>query len=195
MIRRSLLAFTLALFALVLTGCGPKWIVVTQAAPNPFVNQSRFSVLPIDFTGLEIGAKPESVYLSEKSQEQRESFNGDKAGVNEEFTGAIIKQARELGLDVVLATGPNDAPFQIRPSVAWLEPGFFAGIMSAPSVVRMKLQIVLPDGRVLDEIRLQHATPGSFINAASGSRLREDGKVLGVLTAKYLNSRVRPEKE
>lgn len=195
MIRRSLLAVVVALFALVLTGCGPKWIVVVQAAPNPFVNQSRFSVLPVDFTGLEIGAKPEAVYLGEKTEEQRESFRGDKAGVNEEFTGALLKQARELGFDVVLATGPNDAPFQIRPSVAWLEPGFYAGIVGAPSQMRMKIQIVLPDGRVLDEIRMEHRTDGSVFNAASGTRLRTDGRVLGELTAKYLNTRIHPEQD
>jgi len=193
MIRRSLLALAVALFAVVLTGCGPKWIVVAQAAPNPFINQSRFSVLPVDFRGLEVGAKPESLYLAEKSEEQRQSFLGDKAGLNEEFTGALIKQARELGLDVVLATGPNDAPFQIRPSVSWLEPGWYIGIMSAPSQVKMMLQIVLPDGRVLDEIRIQHGTNGSIIDAASGTRLRSDGRGLGALSAIYLNSRVRPE--
>lgn len=192
MIRRSLFLLTFVLFALALTGCGPKWIVVTQAAPNPFVNQSRFSVMPIDFAGLEIGSKPEANYLAEKSQDQRDSFAGDKAGINEEFTGALIKEARELGFDVVLATGPSDAPFQIRPSVAWLEPGFFAGVIGAPSQVRMKVQIVLPDGRVLDEIRITHLTGASFINAASGSRLRADGKGLGVLGAKYLSSRVHP---
>jgi hypothetical protein len=195
MIRRSLLVLAVALFAFALTGCGPKWIVVAQAAPNPFVNQSRFSVLPVDFRGLEIGDKPEAVYLAEKSEEQRQSFLGDKAGMNEEFTASLIKQARELGLDVVLATGPNDAPFQIRPSVAWLEPGWYIGIMSAPSQVKMRLQIVLPDGRVLDEILMKHATPGNITTAASGTRLRSDGKGLGALTATYLSSRVHPEKE
>jgi hypothetical protein len=195
MIRRSLLALTVALFALALIGCGPKWVVVMQAVPDPFINQSRFSVLPVDFTGLEIGAKPEAIYLAEKTAEQRESFLNDKAGVNEEFTGGLMKEARELGLDVVLATGPNDAPFQIRPSIAWLEPGFFAGIVGAPSEVKMRLQIVLPDGRVLDEILMKHATPGNITTAASGTRLRSDGKGLGALTATYLSSRVHPEKE
>ena len=148
--------------------------------------------MPVDFAGLEIGSKPEAIYLAEKSQDQRDSFMGDKAGINEEFTGALIQEARALGFDVVLATGPNDAPFQIRPSVAWLEPGFFAGVMGAPSRVRMRVQIVLPDGRVLDEIRIEHATGASFVNAASGSRLRADGKGLGALTAKYVSTRIHP---
>jgi hypothetical protein len=193
MIRRSLFLLTFALFAFVLTGCGPRWVVVAQAAPNPFVGQGRFAVLPVDFAGLEIGAKPEAIYLSEKSQEQRDSFMSDKAALNEAYTGALISQARALGVDVVLATGPNDAPFQIRPSVAWLEPGWFGGIVSAPSQVKMAVKIVLPDGRVLDEIRMMHATGASFITAASGTRLRGDGQGLGVMTSQYLKTRVQPK--
>jgi hypothetical protein len=191
--RRILLALTVALFALALLGCGPRWVVVLQTTPNPLVNQSKFSVLPIDFTGLEIGEKPEGLYLSEKSPEQRESFEGDKVGMNEEFTKALMSKARELGLDVVLATGPNDAPFQIRPSVAWIEPGYFIGIMGAPSQVRMKLRIMTPDGRVLDEIGMKHLTGASVLTAASGSRFRKDGEGLGEWTARYLGTRVHPE--
>jgi hypothetical protein len=191
--RRILLAVSVALFSLALIGCGPPWVAVMQTTPNPFVNQSRFSVLPIDFTGLEIGEKPEGLYLSEKDPEQRESFQGDKAGVNEEFTKALMSKARELGIDVVMATGPNDAPFLIRASVPWIEPGYFAGIMGAPSQVRMRLQIMTADGRVLDEIGMKHLTGASVLAAASGSRLRKDGEGLGEWTARYLGTRVHPE--
>jgi hypothetical protein len=193
MSRRILLAFTIALFSLALIGCGPPWVVVMQTTPNPFVNQGKFSVLPIDFTGLEIGVKPEAVYLAEKDQGQRESFQGDKTGMNEEFTKALMGKARELGLDVVLATGPNDAPFQIRASVAWIEPGFFTGFVNAPSQVRMKLRLVAPDGRVLDEIAMSHHTDPSLFAAASGTRLRRDGEGLGNWTARYVGSRVHPK--
>ena len=192
--RRILLAVTVALFSLALIGCGPPWVVVMQTTPDPFVNQSKFSVLPIDFTGLEIGEKPEGLYLSEKTPEQRESFLADKAGMNEEFTKALIGKAREFGLDVVLATGPNDAPFQIRASVAWIEPGFFTGFVNAPSQVRMKLRLMTPDGRVLDEIGMNHHTDASLFAAASGSRLRKDGEGLGAWSARYLGERVHPEK-
>jgi hypothetical protein len=193
MYRRSLLAVTVILFALALIGCGPPWVVVMQTTPNPLVNQAKFSVVPTDFTGLTIGEKPEAVYLSEKDAGQQQSFAADKAGINEEFVNALIKQAREAGIEVVLGTGPADAPFQIHPSIAWIEPGFFAGVMGAPSQTRMKLRITTPDGRVLDEINMKHATGASFIYAASGGRLRKDGQGLGEWSAKYLKSRVHPE--
>lgn len=194
MYRRSLLALAMFLFALALTGCAPPWIVVTQTTPNPFVNAPKFSVLPTDYTGLSIGEKPESVYLAGKDAGQQQSFQADKAGINEEFVNALIKQAREAGIEVVLGTGPGDAPFQIHPAIQWVEPGFFAGVMGAPSQTRMKLQITAPDGRVLDEIQMKHITGASFIYASSGGRLRKDGQGLGEWAAKYLNTRVHPGK-
>jgi hypothetical protein len=193
MYRRSLLAVTVVLFALALIGCGPPWVVVMQTTPNPLVNAPKFSVLPTDFTGLTIGSKPEALYLSEKDAGQQQSFAADKAGMNEEFVNALIKQAREAGIEVVLGTGPADAPFQIHPSIQWLEPGFYAGIVGKSSQTQMKLQVTTPDGRVLDEIRMKHLTGASLIYASSGARLRKDGQGLGEWTAKYLKSRVHPE--
>jgi hypothetical protein len=193
MYRRSLLAVTVVLFALALIGCGPPWVVVMQTTPDPFVNAPRFSVLPTDFTGLTIGEKPEAVYLSEKDAGQQQSFAADKAGINEEYVNALIKSARDAGIEVVLGTGPGDAPFQIHPSIAWVEPGFYVGVASAPSQVRMRLQITAPDGRVLDEISMRHLTGASLLNPSSGGRFRSDGKGLGEWSAKYLKSRVHPE--
>ncbi|MEP7119806.1 MAG: hypothetical protein ABJE95_02805 [Byssovorax sp.] len=192
MYRRSLLALTMVLFALALIGCGPPWVVVMQTTPNPFVNAPKFSVVPTDFTGLTIGDKPEQVYLAGKDAGQQQSFASDKAGINEEFVNTLIKQAREAGIEVVLGTGPGDAPFQIHPAVGWIEPGFYVGVASAPSQVRMRLQITTPDGRVLDEIIMKHLTGGSLFNPSSGGRFRSDGGGLGAWSAKYLNSRVHP---
>ena len=194
MYRRSLLAITVILFALALIGCGPPWVVVMQTTPSPLVNAPKFSVLPTDFTGLTIGSKPEGEYLAGKDAGQQQSFAADKAGINEEFVNGLIKKAREDGIEVVLGTGPGDAPFQIHPSIAWIEPGFYAYVVSAPSRVRMKLQITAPDGRVIDEITMQHATGATLLNPSSGGRYRSDGGGLGGWTAKYLNSRVHPEK-
>jgi hypothetical protein len=188
-----LIVLTVALFAFALTGCSPPWVVVMQTTPDPFVNAPKFSVLPTDFTGLTIGEKPEAVYLGEKDAGQQQSFLGDKAGINEEFVNALIKQAREAGIEVVLASGPADAPFVIHPSIQWVEPGYFAGVVGAPSQTRMKLQITAPDGRVLDEILMRHMTGASFIYASSGGRLRKDGQGLGEWSAKYLKTRVHPE--
>jgi hypothetical protein len=204
MSRRSLLALTVVLFALALIGCGPPWVVVMQTTPNSLVNAPRFSVLPIDFTGLEIGGEslftddvdsvPESVFLSEKSPETQQSFAADKAAINENFTKLLMSRVQAAGVEVVLGMGPADAPFQIRPSIKWLRPGVFAVVYRSHSEVRMTLRITTPDGRVLDEITMKSRTPTSLANASSGDRLRTDAGWLGLNAANYVRSRVHPEK-
>jgi hypothetical protein len=198
--RRSFVAIGALAVGAALVGCGPSWQVVVQAAPDPFVGQRRFSVLPIDYAGLMIGRKPEPVYLSEKDAKQQASFVEDKAALNDRFLETLRAVSHETGVDVVPATGPADAPFQIRPSVAFIEPGFYGGVVSAPSMVQMTVKIVTPDGRVLDEIALAHGTsPSSGVaiggiaipaNPSSGGRLRKDGEELGRIVAKYLQARI-----
>jgi hypothetical protein len=197
--RRSFVGIGALVVGAMMVGCGPPWQVIVQAAPDPFMGQRRFSVLPIDYAGLMIGRKPEPVYLSEKDPKQQASFAEDKAALNERFLETLQGISRETGIDVVPATGPGDAPFQIRPTVSFIEPGFYGGVVSMPSMVHMTVRIVTPDGKVLDEIALAHGTsPGSGVAIggvsipaypASGARLRKDGEELGHIVAKYLKAR------
>jgi hypothetical protein len=199
MSRRLVLSMWLMLAALgLLTGCGAQWQVVHQTNPSPFVNQRRFAVAPIDYSGLMIGSKPEAEYLSEKDEGQKDSFIEDKKALNEEFAKALISGVREEGITVELATGPASGPFVIRPSVAFIEPGFYAVVASGASEVRMTVRITTPDGRVLDEILVNHGTDsksgfsigGISLNPSSGGRLRKDGEGLGEIVANYLKERV-----
>jgi hypothetical protein len=190
MLRRS--TFVLACMALLalLSGCGPRWSVVRQAAPAPFTAQQPFAVLPIDFTGLQVGEKTEMGYLADKDAEAQGSWAGDKLGINEEFASKLMSAAKDHGIMVVPATGPATAPFVIRPVVAWVEPGYYVGVSGGSSMVRMTLQITAPDGRVLDEILVSHGTPGSLYNASISARLRKDGAEIGESVADYLAQRV-----
>lgn len=195
--HQILLSMCMLVFAALLIGCGSQWAVVTQASPNPFAGQRHFAVLPIDYTGLRVGEKFEAEYLSEKDADQQQSFIQDKVALNEEFAKALINASRDEGINVVPATGPAAAPFMIRPHVDFVEPGTYVVVASAPSEVRMTLQITMPDGRVLDEILLKHSTDsrsgfsigGVSLNPSSGGRLRKDGEGLGELVAEYLKSR------
>jgi hypothetical protein len=187
--RRTLLsAIVVTAASTALAGCGPSWLIHLQATPDPFVNQKAFAVLPIDYAGLTIGDKPEPEYLAGKTPDQQESFKTDKAALNEEFLRELSQHADEQGVHVVPATGPDSAPFLIHPSVAWLEPGYYVGVASRPSEVRMLVRITTPDGKVLDEIAIKSNSRGF----ASGTRLRNDGNVLGRIAAAYLKTRVAP---
>jgi hypothetical protein len=190
-----LLTVGIAALAFLAAGCSPPWQVVLQAVPDPFVAQRRFAVLPIDFTGLHIGKKSEVEYLAGKDADQQRSFAGDKEGMNAEFTKELLARAHAEGIEVFLATSPADGPYLIRPSVAFVEPGYYAVVMAGASKVEMTVRITAPDGRVLDEITLAHGSIARNIDinlVSSGGRLRNDAKMLGMFVAKYLKSRVEP---
>jgi hypothetical protein len=183
------LAFAAALSAApLLAGCGPAWIVHSQAAPDPFLGQKSFAVLPIDYAGLQVGAKSEQDYLSGKTPDQQESFRNDKEALNGEFLHTLQEHSEQLGIQVVPATGPQSAPFLIKPSVQWIEPGYNVVVSSHPSEVQMVVRITTPDGKVLDEVGMRSKST----DYASGSRLRTDGAHLGKIMAAYLQSRVAP---
>jgi hypothetical protein len=199
--RRSFLSLgTVAAGSALLGGCAPPWHVIAIAVPDPFLGQRKFGVTPIDYTGLMVGRKPEPVYLADKEPKQQASFQEDKVGLNEKFLEHLIVKAREAGIEVVPATGPGAAPFVIQPHVGFVEPGFYGGVVSAPSEVHMIVRIVGPDGRLFDEVEFAHATsPDSGVriggfsipkDPSSGGRLRTDGAHLGELVGRYLITRV-----
>lgn len=191
MLRRHLFVLGLALAAApLLAGCGPRWIVLTQASPNPLLNQNKFGLMPIDYAGLIVGEKSEAEYLASKDEESRASWAGDKSGIDTEFGKVLMERATEGGINVVKATGPGDAPFMIRPKVEFIEGGIYTYVYNKASLVRMKVQITTPDGKVIDEIAIKHGTPASITNPAIGNRLRDDGEALGAIMAQYLVVRV-----
>lgn len=187
--RRTLLFFATVALSSTLLGCGPQWGIIVQAAPNPMMGQKKFAVLPIDYTGLRIGNKSEAEYVGNKGDKQAESFAGDKQGINETFTAALTESAADAGLEIVMATGPADAPFAIRPTISFLEPGFYVGVAAQPSQVTMTVRITTPDGQVIDEITSTETVGASMTNPSSGGRYRSGGKALGKALGKYLKIR------
>ena len=107
----------------------------------------------------------------------------------EEFTKALVEDAKEEGIEVAEATGTTSAQFVIRPYVGYMNPGFYAVVSSAPS-------------QMLDEVVLSSRTaspiPNTTLSAADadklsiGGRWREDARVIGAYAARYLDSRVNP---
>jgi hypothetical protein len=185
--RQTIASFAaVAALSSLLAGCAPEWVVHAQAAPDPFLNQRSFAVLPVDFTGYLVGGKTEAEYLSAKEPDTQSSFQADKASINEFFTEVLTAKASHAGLQIVKATGPQSAPFQIRPSLVWLEPGYYVGVSARPAELKMIVRLTDANGTVLDEIE-EHETAGGM---ATGERLRRAAEKLGDTAAAYLMSRV-----
>lgn len=171
-------------------GCGPPWTVLIQAVPSPMAGQTRFAVLPVAMPNLHVGDGSAADHLADKDSEQRADWASDMAAINEEFTRHLVEASAEQGISVVPATGPNAAPFEIRPEVIFIEPGFYVGVASGASKVKMMVRITRPDGAILDEVLMEHSTQGSLSNPSATNRLRDDAEALGNITAEYLTTRV-----
>lgn len=175
----------------VLAGCGPAWQVVAQAVPNPMLGKNGFAVMPIDFSGVRVGEKSEAEWLAEKDEGSRSSWDGDKRGMNEKFGATLIEEAAED--QVVVVPGPADKPFVVQAKATWVEPGFFAGVVSAPSELELHVRVTAPDGTLIDEIRVKTSQDASMYDPASGTRLRHCAERAGDVVAAYLAQRVRGE--
>jgi hypothetical protein len=195
--RYAFFIFLIALAPL-LIGCGHPWQTVVQARPNPFFNQRRFAVLPVSYEGLSVGETREIDYLSEKDGDKWKSWQADKAAINDIYTERLIARAAGSGIQVVRATGPQDAPFVLRPHITFIEPGYYTAIINKASEIRMTLKITDPNGLVLDEIIIHRvaASSGNLISAAisdtmtSGGRLKNAGKAAGEVSGEYLQYRI-----
>jgi hypothetical protein len=182
------MALVVALFCV---ACGPRWIVVTQATPSPFANQRMFAVEPMHYEGLVVGDKSEAEWLAGKDDEQQASWEADKqafaARFSQELAGALP--------EVQFATAMPGAvgPFIVRPIVTFFEPGFFAYVVNNDTSVRLDLQLLSPQGQVLDVVRFETVVYATMTNPSTGGRLRTAGDALGNQVGDYIRTRVFPQ--
>jgi hypothetical protein len=171
------------------TGCGPRWTVIRQATPDPFLHRPQFAVERLHFEWLRVGDKTEAEYMAEKTPEQKDSWDADKARMVEAFARSVAEAER--GIQITPA--PVQGGSIVRPIVTFIEPGFYAAIASGATRVHLTVQLLDAWGRPLDEIRIESAVPASMTNAASGTRMRQAAEDLGEVTAKYMQTRVSPD--
>jgi hypothetical protein len=185
--RRPLSAFGFLLLLLTLVaGCGPRWAILAQANPDPLVGAKDFYIEPIHYDGLIVGSKGERDYQADKSPDQQESWRVDKLETGARYADAV--RAESPGLRFTTAAAPG--VFIVRPVVSYIEPGFYAAFVAKPTELRMVVQILSSDGRMIDEIALHSVIGASLIYPASGTRMRLAGEDLGRVTAQYLRKRV-----
>lgn len=189
MMMRRFFVLTLLCLGLFLTGCGKPWKVIQQATPNPFLGKKEFVVMPVDYSGLMVGSKTEAEYLAEKKDKTVDRFEQDKVDMDGLITTGIRSVATGNGLKVTPASG-EVTTFVIKPHVQFMEPGFYAVVVSKPSEVKLRLKIEDKDGKLLDEIEIRHQTsPSNWGNVAAGSRYREHAEWIGKVAGRYVSER------
>ena len=200
MLKRSLMLLSMTV-GLWLMGCAPRWTVISQATPNPFLGKKEFVVMPIDYTGLKIGEKSEEEYLSGKEEKAdakgkdsntRSNLEGDKAEMSQFFQEKLKNGVSGDGIKITSAAGEITG-FVIKPHIGSMEPGYYAYVAARPSRTVMRLKIEDKDGKLLDEIEIVSSSAATMTSPAAGTRYRSDAKTIGDIAADYILSRVMGE--
>ncbi|HRG95628.1 MAG TPA: hypothetical protein PLR99_05205 [Polyangiaceae bacterium] len=177
--RSSLIAVLFLVVSLVLAGCAKPWVVVSQANPNPMAATSRFSVTKLTFDNLQVGTKSDKEYAEEKESKTADAWQGDKVEMTQAFATAF------LDAQAPLQTG-DGGDFVVKVNCAYIEPGFYAYVASAPADIRIRATILNKAGAVVDEIELRTSSS----DMAKRTRLRNAARSAGAGLAKYLHERL-----
>ena len=186
----SLRVLTFAMFGLLMLGCGPRWAIVAQANPDPLVGAQTFYVEPVHFDPPFVGGKLETEYLAGKSPDQRDSWNVDKSETSSRYASSLISALGEPPA-IRFIVQPAPGVFIVRPIIQFIEPGFYAGLVAAPTEVHMRVQILSSEGGIIDEIAIRSVIGSSLIYPSSGGRMRAAGEDLAQVTAEYIRKRVQ----
>jgi hypothetical protein len=176
-------AFALLVVALVVTGCGPKWVVVTQAAPNPMTSASKFSIeKAVLDPSFRVGEKTEQDWMGEKSPETKDKWDADKVAISELFVEGFMRAKGDL----LAESAPGKGVFTVRAKYIHYEPGYNIGIAAAPTELVANVEFLDAADHVVDVIRIQVSQGGW----SAGERARDCARQIGALAANYLQKRV-----
>jgi hypothetical protein len=135
--------------AVLAVGCGGSWTIVKQATPSPFTPASTFAVAPTVWApNLTVGKKAEADWLAEKDASARQSHENDKVSFGQELSATLNTQAKGLKM------AADGAQFTIKPTVYWMEPGYYIAISHGPAEVKVRVDVVDQSGTPIDTIEV-----------------------------------------
>lgn len=169
----------LAAFTLFVGGCGTPWKVVSQASPNPMQTSSKFTVQKLTFENLQVGEKSDKQYAGEKEDKTANAWEGDKVEMTQAFAHGFTDAQEPL-------QAGDGGDFVIQVNCAFVEPGYYAYVASAPAEIHVRAKIMDKSGKLVDEIDIKTASSAM----AKRTRLRDAAEHAGVALAKYLKKRL-----
>jgi len=174
-------------------GCARPWTVMHQTVPNPLRQHISFVVEPMRFDGVVVGASTEEEFLLGADAQQVAAWQALKDDINAKFFQSVAEHA--AGVNIAAAATSTDTYF-IRTVCRYINPGHWGGGTFHEAELRVGVQIVTPDGQVIDEIGTGSQVGVSSIDWLGGfdrmaRRLRKAGSRLGAVVARYLHERTQ----
>ena len=88
-----------------LAACGPSWMVVKQANPNPLVGQKAIGVDLVNFDTMRVGAPgtiTEAEWVAKKKPEEQQKFQTDLAAAKTELKVNLPKISKNRNIAALL---------------------------------------------------------------------------------------------
>jgi len=162
-------AATTLLLLLVACGCQSPWVVIQSAEPNPLRNQKQFDLRPLEMKDVMVDDRTEENFKSTKNPDQVKNWEGDKAAIQELFTKTLIEQAAHQ--HVTISQPISNGTYTIEPTVITVDNGYYTiPAWNAISRIKMRIRILGPDGKVVDEIVIQDSQTFDAISETSPRR-------------------------
>jgi len=176
----QLVSIGLAVSALSLVvGCGggAEYTFVSRAQPAAFARpRCHLVVEPLRQDALTVDGVPEAQFLATKKPNQVMTFQRDKRESEAAFVGELREKQSK-----VLEPGSPDETFVLRPTwTAWEVGGFT--MFSHPGTAKLLVDVVSPQGQVLDRISLEAGTKAYTAQA----RMKSDFVDLGKGVSRYI---------
>ena len=170
------LAFS-ALSLVVGCGGGAEYNFVSRAQPTAFARPHCHVVVePLRQNGLTVDGVPEAQFLAKKKPNQVMTFERDKRQSEEAFVSEIRENQSK-----VFGQGIPDDTFVLRPTwLAWEVGGFT--MFSHPGTARILVDVLSPQGQLLDRLSLEAGTKAYTAQA----RMKSDFVDLGKGVSNYL---------
>ena len=137
-----------------------------------------------------LGDKAEAAYLADKKPDEQQLFAADKVETAKNLIETLTTEVARKGIKVTLANG-TPAPFTLRPSISFFEPGSFNGFVNIPSTAKATL-VIVDAGASHRRIRFQTGVSATIAAASPSARMRIAGTQLGNDIARYLMFRAAP---
>jgi hypothetical protein len=181
--------FSLAVLSLATIGCGGPWTIVKQTNPTPFNATTTFSVQPATWDpNLKVGKKTEADFLASKDANGKASHESDKQAFGAELSATVMTQSKGLQM------APQGGQFTIKPTVYWMEPGYYIGISAGDAEVKVRVDVLDASGQPVDTIEVhgRGAATEPFNpvpRATVGERLKIAADEVGQAIGRYLRER------
>lgn len=183
MLKRPILAVAVC-SALASIGCGPPYHMEAVAMPSPFVRPDCRAMLePIHTDRLMVGGKPEAMHVAEKKESSADSYENDKGVADGIFHQRIAAEHGSL----FIPGGAPENTFTIRAEWVHWEPGFIMG--HNPSVANLVVDVLSPNGQLLDRFDFETVVGASLFNPSSGGRMKSAFDKAGKIVSDYISDR------